>query len=60
MYEGCWKEVELEGKTPVTREGATLTNVNKKLIMFGGLGQEIYNDTNIIDSTKLKWIPTVI
>ena len=55
-HEAFFREVRNEGIKPVTREGASLTIVNKKVVMFGGFSQEVLSDTFLIDPTKLKWV----
>ena len=41
-----WHEVKVEGESPSPRAGMTLTNLNDKLVLFGGSGQSAlcYND----------------
>jgi len=34
-----------EDRSPLSREGATLTTVGKKAVLFGGVSHAIYNDT---------------
>ena len=36
-----------------------MINIGKKIILHGGLSREVLNDTIMIDSIKLKWIPTI-
>jgi N-acetylneuraminic acid mutarotase len=41
-----WSEVKVEGESPYPRAGMSLTNLDNKLILFGGSGQSAlcYND----------------
>lgn len=52
-----WTEVLIEGEKPSPRAGMSLTNVEDKLVLFGGSGHSAlcYNDLQIYDPLINKW-----
>ena len=44
-----------DGHRPETREGGTLTAINRKLYLFGGRCRKLFNDVKVLDPTVLRW-----
>lgn len=52
-----WTEVIIETEKPTPRAGMSLTNIEDKLVLFGGSGHSAlcYNDLQIYDPVQNKW-----
>lgn len=52
-----WTEVIIEGDKPSPRAGMSLTNIEDRLVLFGGSGHSAlcYNDLQIYDPVTNKW-----
>ena len=53
-----WSEVTFENASaPSPRAGMSLTNLNDRLVLFGGSGHSAlcYNDLQIFDSVHNRW-----
>lgn len=52
-----WTQIEVEGDVPTPRAGMSLTNLNDKLLLFGGSGHSAmcYDDLRIYDPETNHW-----
>ena len=53
-YECYWTEYDQCEWKPITREGATFVQVNKKLVLFGGLNRDQLADIAVLDPVGMK------
>lgn len=50
-----WEKKHGLGYIPSAREGATLTQVNRRLYLFGGESRSLFNDVKILNPETWKW-----
>jgi N-acetylneuraminic acid mutarotase len=50
-----WSVSSVHGHIPDSREGATLLQMNKKIVLFGGRNKKINNDVYILNLDTKTW-----